>query len=77
MSDAYDRDAIDRDAYDGNANHENDCCGCGARLSRFAVRVVHADTGVLLSRLCRRCAGDLVAPPLPRGLAEASEPAAG
>ncbi|HSO41519.1 MAG TPA: hypothetical protein VLR47_01520 [Rhodospirillales bacterium] len=61
------------DAYDRNAFDQNNCCGCGGRLSRVAVRVVHAETGVLLTRLCRRCAGDLVAPPLQRGLVEASE----
>lgn len=65
-------DACERDAHD-----QNDCRGCGARLSRCAVRVVHADTGVLLTRLCHRCAGDLAAPPQRLGLAAAGEPAAG
>lgn len=55
MSDAYDRRSPDHDA----------CCGCGASVSRYAVRVLHAETGVLLTRLCRRCAADLMAPPMP------------
>jgi hypothetical protein len=62
MSDAYERDAF----------NNNDRCGCGAGLSRFAVRVVHAETGVLLTRLCRRCAADLAAPPLPPAESQAA-----
>jgi hypothetical protein len=42
-------------------------------VSRYAVRVLHADTGVLLTRLCRRCAADLMAPPMPRAAAAAGE----
>lgn len=64
MSDAYDRDAF----------NENDRCGCGAGLSRFSVRVVHAETGILLTRLCRRCAGDLAALPLLPAEGRAVEP---
>jgi hypothetical protein len=53
MSDAYDKDAFT------NGDH----CGCGAGLSPCSVRVIHAETGELVTRLCRRCAADLV--PLP------------
>jgi ribosomal protein L40E len=63
MSDAYDRKSLDHQV----------CCGCGASVSRYAVRVLHADTGVLLTRLCRRCAADLMAPPMPSAAAPASE----
>lgn len=63
MSDAYDRKSLDHHV----------CCGCGAGLSRYAVRVLHADTGVLLTRLCQRCAADLMAPAMPRAAAPAGE----
>lgn len=65
MSDAYDRKTLDHDA----------CRGCGASLSRYAVRVLHAETGVLLTRLCQRCAADLMAPPMPWPEPLAGEPA--
>ncbi|MBL8659464.1 MAG: hypothetical protein JNM75_06875 [Rhodospirillales bacterium] len=51
------------DAYDFRNTHtETDRCGCGAGLLPFPVDVVHADTGRLITRFCRRCAADLLAP---------------
>jgi hypothetical protein len=72
MPDAYDK----TNAYDKtSALGETDRCGCGTRLCGFALRVVHAETGVLLTRLCRRCAADLMAPPVPGAAARAGEAA--
>lgn len=54
------------DAYDFRNTHtETGRCGCGAGLSPFPVNVVHADTGRLITRFCRRCAADLLAPDTP------------
>lgn len=50
---------------DTSAYNKNERCGCGAGLSGFQVKVVHADTGELVTRFCRRCATDLVGLPKP------------
>lgn len=51
------------DAYDDDVRAIEDRCGCGALLAAYSVNVVLADTGELVTKFCRRCAGDLVAAP--------------
>lgn len=53
------------DAYRTESTFDKiDRCGCGARLSPHAINVVHAETGRLVTRFCRRCAADLLFPAL-------------
>ncbi len=47
-------------AYNTSTFNLGERCGCGAGLSGFQVKVVHADTGELVAKFCRRCATDLV-----------------
>lgn len=51
------------DACNANTFNQGERCGCGAGLSGFQLRVVHADTGELVTKFCRRCATDLVGLP--------------
>lgn len=62
MSDAYDTEDTTQTTFDSIER-----CGCGAGLSPYAINVVNADTGRLLTRFCRRCAADLLAPALSAG----------
>lgn len=58
MSDAYGT---------GETSNAHQTCGCGAGLLHYAVNVVHAETGRLVTRFCRRCAADLVSPKVAAG----------